>query len=157
MVNFFLFIKCIIKDKILYTMIIILIYQKASIPFEQNSRDIRKAVSTRAQESLAVWRQSTELGDSGCGLCLLGYDGKFWVLVLPLPFNNSDPRQATLSLFLILQMGVKSALGESNKIASDGANSPEMGAQRVWCVYKDPLSSHPSVALLKYFLMWIIF
>ena len=33
MVNFFLFIKCVIKDKILYTMIIILIYQKASIPF----------------------------------------------------------------------------------------------------------------------------
>lgn len=33
MVNFFLFIKCIIKDKILYTMIIVLIYQKASIPF----------------------------------------------------------------------------------------------------------------------------
>ena len=33
MVNFFLCIKCVIKDKILYTMIIILIYQKASIPF----------------------------------------------------------------------------------------------------------------------------
>ena len=33
MVSFFLFIKCVIKDKILYTMIIILIYQKASIPF----------------------------------------------------------------------------------------------------------------------------
>ena len=33
MVSFFLFIKCVIKDKILYTMITVLICQKASIPF----------------------------------------------------------------------------------------------------------------------------
>ena len=45
----------------------------------------------------------------------------------------------------------------SNKIPSEGANAPEMGAQWVFCVYKDPLSSHPSVALFKYFLMWINF
>lgn len=99
---------------------------------EQNSRDIEKQCPPEHRASTCC--VETKHRVRGLRLWAL-FVGLRWEILssgLPLPFNSSDPRQATLSLFHILQMGVKSAaLGESNKIASDGANSPEMGAQRV--------------------------
>lgn len=50
-------------------------------------------------------------------LAFVGLKWEIRDLVLPLPLNKGEPRQAAQSLFLILRMGMTSALRDVNKIA----------------------------------------